>query len=228
MKISILTLFENYFDNFLNTSIIKRAIEKQFVSIEVINFRKYSKLKHFKVDDTAYGGGAGMVLMLQPIIDCLNEIKKANSLCILLSPCGKQFNQEIAYDLSKYDHLIFICGHYEGIDERILNYIDIQLSIGDFILTGGEPACLVMMDAIIRLIPNVINKQSLATESFNNYLLDYPVYTKPENFNGYQVPKVLLSGNHNEINNYRNLERINKTKKYRKDLYIKYKQNGGK
>lgn len=222
MKISILSLFPNLFDSFINTSIIKRSIEKAIVEIEVINFRNFSKDKHKKVDDYPYGGGAGMVLCMQPIIDALNSIKKPTSKVILMTPSGNLYNQKKAYDLSLEDHLILICGHYEGFDERILHYVDYQISIGDYILTGGEVAAMVVIESVVRLIPNVINKQSLDCESFNDNLLDYPNYTKPVDFNGYKVPDLLLSGNHQKINDFRQNARINKTKKNRFDLYEKF------
>lgn len=224
MKITVLSLFENFFNEFVNTSIIKKAIVNNLIDIEVINFRNFSKDKHQKVDDTPYGGGAGMVLTLQPIVDAINSVKTSSSKVILLTPSGKQYNQSIANELKQYDHLIIICGHYEGFDERIINYVDYEISIGDYILTGGDIAAMVIMDSIIRLIPNVISKDSLECESFNNNLLDFPNYTKPYNFNGYKVPDVLLSGNHKEINKVRKEWQINKTKMNRKDLFLKFQK----
>lgn len=224
MKITVLSLFENFFNEFVNTSIIKKAIANNLIDIEVINFRNFSKDKHQKVDDTPYGGGAGMVLTLQPIVDAINSVKTSSSKVILLTPSGKQYNQSIANELKQYDHLIIICGHYEGFDERIINYVDYEISIGDYILTGGDIAAMVIMDSIIRLIPNVISKDSLECESFNNNLLDFPNYTKPYNFNGYKVPDVLLSGNHKEINKVRKEWQINKTKMNRKDLFLKFQK----
>lgn len=228
MKISVLTLFPTFFDNFLKTSIIKRAIEKEIVEIEVINFRDFSKDKHKKVDDTPFGGGAGMVLTLQPIVDAINSVKTKESKVILLTPSGSLYKQKNAFEFSKFEHIILICGHYEGFDERINHYIDYQISIGDYILTGGETASLVLMESIIRLIPNVISSKSLESESFNNYLLDYPNYTKPVEFDGHKVPQVLLEGNHQKIDFFRNEQRIIKTKTNRFDLYCEYiKQNRG-
>lgn len=227
MKITILTLFESIFCGFFDNSIIKRAIEKKLIDVEVINFRNFSLDKHKKVDDTPYGGGSGMVLMMQPIVDALNSVKTKDSYTILLTPSGAKYHQKMAVDLSKKKHLILISGNYEGFDERILNYVDLQLSVGDFILTNGDiPACLII-DSITRLIPNVISESSLLDESFNENLLDYPVYTKPRDFQGYLVPDVLLSGNHEKINKFRLEERIKKTQKNRIDLYKKY-INGGK
>ncbi|MDE6429292.1 MAG: tRNA (guanosine(37)-N1)-methyltransferase TrmD [Malacoplasma sp.] len=223
MKITVLSLFENFYNEFLNTSIIKKAINKKLIDIEIINFRNFSNDKHLKVDDIPYGGGPGMVLMLQPIVDAINYYKKANSKIILLTPSGSVYNQEIAFKLKDYSHLILICGHYEGFDERILNYIDLQISIGDYILTGGEIAAMVLIDSITRLIPGVISAKSLKCESFEKNLLDFPNYTKPYNFNGYKVPDVLLSGDHNKISKSRFKWQLEKTKNNRIDLFKKYK-----
>lgn len=222
MKITVLSLFENFFNEFKKTSIIKKAIANNLVDIEIVNFRNFSKDSHNKVDDTPYGGGAGMVLTLQPIVDAINHVKTPNSKVVLLTPSGKTYNQQIANQLKTLEHLILICGHYEGFDERIINYVDYEISIGDYILTGGEIAAMAILDSVIRLIPNVISVNSLESESFDNNLLDYPNYTKPYNFNGYKVPEVLLSGNHKEINKVRKEWQINKTKINRKDLFIKY------
>ncbi|MBE6158248.1 MAG: tRNA (guanosine(37)-N1)-methyltransferase TrmD [Firmicutes bacterium] len=218
MKIDILTLFPNMFDSFFKESIIKRAIENNKVEINVIDFREYSKDPHKKVDDTPYGGGAGMVLTCQPIFDCVNSIRTPESKVIILTPSGKLYKQETAYDLSKESHLIIICGHYEGFDERILSLADLQLSIGDYVLTGGEIPALVLVDSITRLIDGVITKESHENDSFNNNLLDYPTYTKPADYNGMKVPEVLISGDHKKIDEYRKQEQIRKTKENRPDL----------
>ncbi len=218
MKIDILTLFPNMFEGFLSESIIKRAIEKGLVQVNIHNFRDYTKDPHGKVDDTPYGGGAGMVLMCQPIFDCVESLKTKDSLVIMLTPEGKNFNQKMALDLSQKKHLILICGHYEGFDERIKSICDMFISIGNFILTGGELPSMVISDAIIRLLDGVIDKESLESESFNNNLLDYPTYTKPRDFRGMLVPDVLLNGDHEKIKEYRHQEQIKKTKKYRLDL----------
>lgn len=218
MKIDILTLFPSMFDGFINESIIKRAIEKGLVNINIYNFRDYSLDPHKKVDDYPYGGGEGMVLMPQPIYDCVESIKTPDSYVILMTPQGVKYNQKMAYDLTNKKHLIIICGHYEGFDERIRNLADLELSIGDFVLTGGEIPAMAVSDSIIRLLDGVIQKESSTNDSFNNNLLDYPVYTHPADFRGMKVPEVLLSGNHENINKYRKEEQIKRTKERRPDL----------
>lgn len=212
MKIDILTIFPSMFEGFLNESIIKRAIDKGKVKINLINFRDYTLDPHGKVDDTPFGGGAGMVLMIQPIYDALMSIKTKDSYVILLTPGGNVFNQRRAREFVKYKHLILICGHYEGFDDRIKSLVDEEISIGDFILTGGEIPAMAISDAVIRLIDGVINKDSLISESFDSNLLDYPVYTKPREFKGMKVPEVLLSGNHKKIDEYRKSEQERITK----------------
>lgn len=222
-KISFLTLFPDSFEWLKQYSIIKNALEKRYVKIEIINFRDWSKDKHKKVDDYQFGGGPGMVIGLQAICDCLKEVRTPNCLVYLLSPSGITYNQNLAKQiLSKTDHLILICGHYEGFDYRIHNYIDGEISIGDFVVSGGEIPSMVIADSLIRLIPNVISADSLVNESFENYLLDYPVYTKPQDYDGHLVPDVLLSGNHQLIADYRYKEQLKLTKQKRKDLYLKY------
>ena len=211
MKISILTLFPNMFDGFINESIIKRAIDKKIVELEIINFREFSKLNNNQVDDTPYGGGAGMVLMCEPIFDAIESIRNEDSVVVMLTPSGTRYNQSIAKDFSKIKHLILLCGHYEGFDERIKTIVDYEISIGDYVLTGGEIPSMVISDSVIRLLDGVINKESLVSESFEDDLLDYPVYTKPSNFRGLVVPSVLLSGDHKKIEKWRQDMRINKT-----------------
>ena len=219
MKIDILTLFPNMFDSFFKESIIKRAIENNKVEINIIDFREYSKDPHKKVDDTPYGGGAGMVLACQPIFDCVEAIKTPESKVILLTPSGTPYKQKKAYDLSKEKHLIIICGHYEGFDDRIESLADYLISIGDYVLTGGEIPALVLTDSIVRLIPGVINERSHIEDSFNdNYLLDYPTYTKPAEYKGMKVPDVLLSGDHKKIDEYRYQESLKRTEQRRPDL----------
>ena len=200
------------FNGFLTESIIKRAIEKEKVKINIINFRDYTTDPHGKVDDTPFGGGAGMVLQVEPIYNALEKIKTKDSHIILLTPSGKTFNQQKAQTLTKHNHIILICGHYEGFDDRIKQLVDEEISIGDFILTGGELPAMMISDAIIRLLDGVINKESLESESFNEELLDYPVYTKPRDFKGMKVPEVLLSGDHKKIEEYRKQEQIRLTK----------------
>ena len=211
MKIDVLTLFPEMFEGFKTESIIKRAINNEKVEINIINFRDYTPLKNGQVDDTIYGGGAGMLIRCEPIFECVKHIKTEDSFIILLTPDGKTFNQKLAYDLSQKKHLIFICGHYEGFDERIRTLCDMELSIGDFVLTGGEYPSMCMMDAIIRLIPGVINKESLDNESFTNNVLDYPTYTKPYEYEGMKVPDILISGDHKKIEMWRKEMAKNKT-----------------
>lgn len=218
MRIDILSLFPEMFDGFLNTSIIKRARDNGNVDIRVHNFRDYSLDKHNRVDDYPYGGGAGMVLMCEPIFRAIEDIRTEDSLVIMMSPSGKVFKQEVAVDLSKKKHLILLCGHYEGFDERIRTIVDLELSIGDYVLTGGEVPAMAITDAVTRLIPGVITKESLDSESFNDGLLDYPNYTKPAEFRGMKVPDVLLSGHHKNIEKYRQEERIKRTEEIRSDL----------
>ena len=222
MKIDILTLFPDMFNGFLNESIIKRAIDKKKVEINVINFREYSKLNNQQVDDTPYGGGAGMVLMCQPIVDAIEAIKTENSLVIMLTPQGKTYNQSTAKKLCQnYNHLILLCGHYEGFDDRINNFVDMSISVGDYGLTGGEIPAMIITDSVVRLIDDVINKDSYENDSFSNNLLDYPTYTKPQDFRGFKVPDVLLSGNHAKIDEWRLMMQKEKTKKCRPDLLDK-------
>ena len=219
MKIDILSLFPNMFEGFLNESIIKRAIDKNLVSIEIHNFRDYSLDPHGSVDDTPYGGGAGMVLTCQPIFDCLEKIRTKDSLVIMLTPEGEKYHQEIAKELVNYKHLILLCGHYEGFDERIKSICDRFISIGDYILTGGELPSMVIVDSVVRLIEGAINDESIDIESFEDKLLDYPTYTKPREYKGMKVPDILLSGDHEKINKWREEERIKRTKELRPDLW---------
>ena len=225
MKISVLTLFPEYFEPLMTTSILKRAKEKDLFEFETIDFRKFTKEKHGHVDDTPYGGGAGMVLMSQPILDALESIRTENSTVILLTPQGKTFNQQIAKELSLKEHLIFICGHYEGFDERIRDYVDLELSIGDYVLTGGELGSMVTCDAVIRLLEGAIRQESHEDDSFADGLLEYPQYTRPEIYDGKRVPDVLLSGHHANIKKYRHEESLKRTAMYRPDLLENLKLN---
>lgn len=223
MNIKILTLFPEMFDGFLTNSIIKRAIGKNLVDIKIINIRDYTKDKYGRVDSAPIGGGAGLIMKCQPIVDCLSKNKNQNSHVIMLSPRGKTYDQQKARELSaKYDDLILLCGHYEGIDERVNKYVDETISIGDYILTGGEIGAMAVADSIIRLIDGAINKDSILEESFENGLLEYPQYTEPFNFNGDEVPDILYSGNHQAINKWRKKESLKLTKNLRPDLFEKY------
>ena len=221
MRIDILTLFPEMFQNFTTESIIKRAIDKKIVEVNIIDFRKYSNDPHQKVDDTPYGGGNGMVLMCQPIYDCIESIKTKDSKVIMLTPDGNVYKESIAYDLAKEKHLILLCGHYEGFDERIRNIVDMEISIGDYVLTGGELPAMVVADSVIRLVNGVIEKESHLIDSFNDSLLDYETYTKPADFRGMKVPDVLLSGDHKKIDEFRKNSRYNRTRERRPDLLEK-------
>lgn len=225
MRIDILTLFPEMYSGVLNSSILKRAIESQKVSINIHDFREYSKNKHKKVDDYSYGGGAGMIIGLEPIVECLKTIPNlATARKIITSPQGLEFTQNKAVELSKLDHIVIVCGHYEGIDERILNYVDEEISIGDFILTGGEIASLAIVDSVVRLLPGVLgNDESIESESFESDLLEYPQYTRPEVYDNHKVPEVLLSGNHEKIRQWRRYKSIEKTYHKRPDLIIEEK-----
>ena len=218
MKIDILTLFPEMYNSFKEESIIKRAIDKGIVEVNIIDFRKYSNEPNNKVDDTPYGGGSGMVLMCDPIFRAIDDIKTDESKVIMLTPDGKTYNQSTAYDLSKEKHIILLCGHYEGFDERIRSIVDLEISIGDYILTGGELASMVVADSIIRLVDGVITKDSHLNDSFNDNLLDYETYTKPSEYRGMKVPDVLLSGDHKKIDEFRQNSRYNRTKDRRPDL----------
>ena len=218
MKIDILTLFPHMFDGFLTESIMKRAIEKGKVEINIIDIRDYTPYKNNQVDDYQFGGGGGMIMMCEPVFNAVESIRTKDSHVILLTPRGKTYNEKKAYELKNKKHLIIICGHYEGFDERIYTLADELISIGDFILTGGELPSMMITDSVVRLIDGVITSTSLEYESFNDNLLDYPVYTKPRNFRGMEVPEVLVNGNHKLINEYRETERRRITKEYRDDL----------
>ncbi len=220
MKISILTLFPEMFDIF-NHSIIGKAKSKDLISIDAINIRDYTLNKHKKVDDYPYGGGAGMVMSPQPVVDAIRACRKHNNgKVIFLGPKGRKIDQELATQLSKEEGLVFLCGHYEGIDERAFKEVDMQISLGDFVLTGGEMAAIPIIDSILRLVPGVLNKEeSHMDESFSDGLLEYPHYTRPEIFEGERVPQVLLSGHHENIRKWRRLQSLEITKERRPDLY---------
>ena len=223
MKIDILTLFPECFD-YLNSSLIKKAQEKGLVEINIINIRDFSTNKHKTVDDYPFSGGQGMLMMCQPLYDAISSVKTDDSYVIYFSPKGKTLKQDYVKQLYQtHNHLILVCGHYEGIDERIIELcVDEQISIGDYVLTGGELPAMVLTDAVLRYIPEVLgNENSAVDESFNNNLLEYPQYTRPAEFMGLKVPEVLLSGNHKEIEKWKQEQRILETKKYRPDLLDK-------
>ena len=215
MRIDILTLFPSVFEPILDESIIKRDRENGFF---IINIRDYSTFNNSQVDDTPYGGGAGMVIMCDPVFKAIDSVKSNDSKVIMLTPSGEVFSQNKAYDLSKCKHLIILCGHYEGFDERIKSIVDMEISIGDFVLTGGEIPVMAIVDSVVRLVPGVISEESLRSESFTDGLLDYPVYTKPRVYNGMEVPSVLVSGDHKKIEEYRYSERVRITKERRPDI----------
>lgn len=222
MKISILSLFPEMFDLF-NHSIIGKAQDKGLIEIQAVNIRDYTLNKHKKVDDYPYGGGAGMVMSAQPVVDSIRACRENNKgKVIFLGPKGKTFNQKMAEELSKEENLIFLCGHYEGIDQRAFKEVDLEISLGDFILTGGEMAAIPVIDSILRLVPEVLNKsESHEDESFAEDLLEYPHYTRPEVFEGERVPEVLLSGHHENIRKWRRLSSLEITRERRPDLYKK-------
>ena len=218
MKFDILTLFPEMFTS-LKESIIGRAVEKDLIEINTINIRDFSKDKHKKVDDTVYGGGAGMLIMPNVVYDAYNSVKSDKSKVIYLSPQGKKLCQEKVLELSKEKHLILLCGHYEGIDQRVIDRIvDEEISIGDYVLTGGELPAMVLIDSVSRYVEGVLTKGSTDEESFSNGLLEYPQYTRPEDFEGEKVPEILLTGHHENIEKWRRLESIKNTFKKRPDL----------
>jgi tRNA (guanine37-N1)-methyltransferase len=220
MKITILTLFPEMFAGFMTTSIIKKAILKKIVEIETIDMRIFTKNKHTRVDDYPFGGGQGLVLMVQPVADALASIRTPDSYVVLTSPSGTTFTQKTARRLQEgHKHIILICGHYEGFDERILSLVDEEMSIGDYVLTGGELAAMVMSDAMVRLVEGVITEASHLDESFENDLLEYPQYTRPAIYNGEAVPDILLSGHHDNVRKWRLKESLRKTWKVRPDLF---------
>lgn len=220
MKIDIITLFPNMFDGFV-TSIIKKAIDNGKLELNIHDLRDYAKDPHKKVDDYAFGGGAGMVLMIEPIYDALNDLRSDDSVVIMMTPQGVPYKQKLAYSLSEEKHLILLCGHYEGFDERIRNLVDMEISIGDYVLTGGEIPSMVITDSVTRLLDGVIESESHINDSFNDNLLDYPVYTKPRDFRGMEVPEVLFSGHHENIRKWRLEESIKRTEIRRPDLLEK-------
>ncbi|MCI8759836.1 MAG: tRNA (guanosine(37)-N1)-methyltransferase TrmD [Clostridia bacterium] len=218
MKFDVLTLFPEMFEP-LKTSIIGKAIEKKLINMNIVNIRDFSEDKHKKVDDTPYGGGAGMIMRADVVDKAYQSVKKENAKVIYMSPQGKKLNQKMVEKLSKESHLIILCGHYEGIDQRIIDKIvDEEVSIGDYILTGGEIPAMVLIDSVSRYVEGVLKQDSIQEESFSNGLLEYPQYTRPEVFEGKAVPKILLSGHHENIARWRKEKSIEMTKKKRPDL----------
>jgi len=224
MRIDVLTLFPQAFDYLNAYGVIGKAIDKGLLEINYVNIRDFSLDKHKRVDDELYGGEAGMLMTMQPIIDALNSVKTDESLIIFLGPQGKVFDQTKAIDLASYKHIILLCGHYEGIDSRIIeNYVNIEISIGDYVLTGGEIPAMVIIDSVGRLLDGVLgNSDSYKTDSHYNILLQHNHYTRPREYNGLKVPDVLFSGNHKEIENWKKESSIKNTKTKRPDLYKKY------
>ncbi|ATZ18826.1 tRNA (guanosine(37)-N1)-methyltransferase [Williamsoniiplasma somnilux] len=226
MKFSIITLFPNVINNYVSQSIIKKALDKNLIKVEIIDLRTFSKLRHNQIDEYQFGGGKGMVLMPEPVVEAIESIKSEDSFVILTSPQGKTWKQNHAKEfVNNHKHIIIVCGHYEGFDERVLKYVDQEISIGDYVLTGGELPALVLLDSITRLVSGVINQESHEKESFENQLLDYPVYTKPIDFRGELVPEVLLSGHHANIQKFREEQQIIATIKKRPDLIDESKLN---
>ena len=218
MKFDVLTLFPEMFE-ILNQSIIGKAIEKKLININLINIRDFSKDKHKKVDDTPYGGGAGMVMQADVIYDAYTSIKDKNAKVIYMSPQGKLLNQKKVEELSKQEHLILLCGHYEGVDQRIIDTIvDEEISIGDYVLTGGEIPAMVLIDSVSRYVDGVLSEDSTSEESFSQGILEYPQYTRPETFQDRKVPEILLSGHHENINKWRRYQALKNTYLKRPDL----------
>ncbi|HKL60813.1 MAG TPA: tRNA (guanosine(37)-N1)-methyltransferase TrmD [Acholeplasma sp.] len=221
MRIDIVTIFPEMIKPMLNESIMRRAIRDEGITVNVIDLRDYSILKHNKVDDTPYGGGAGMVLQFPPFYHAINALKEETGKVLLTSPRGVTFDQKLAIELAKEAHLIILCGHYEGIDERVHQMVDEEISIGDYVLTGGELAAMVITDAVVRLQEGVIKKESYEMDSFQTGILEHPHYTKPASYEGFEVPFVLTNGNHKEIDDWRRYESLKQTWLKRPDLLAK-------
>jgi tRNA (guanine37-N1)-methyltransferase len=223
MKISILTLFPEMFQGFLSNSIIARAITKGVVNFEIVNIRDFTKDKYGRTDTPPIGGGAGLIEKCQPIVDALESVRSDGSHAVLFSPRGETYNEAKAKAYAKCDHLILVCGHYEGVDERVNSYVDELLSIGDYILTGGEIPAMAVSDSVTRLLEGAIAKESLVDESFNKPLLEYPQYTEPYEYKGEKVPDILYSGNHEAIAKWRHKQSLALTRQYRPDLFKELK-----
>lgn len=222
MKITILTMCPDLFRNIRNSSVIDRAVRDGRLELEIVDFRDYTKGSFRKIDDSPYGGGRGMVIRCQPVVDALEDVRTAGSHVVLLSPKGKPYNQKTAREYAGMKHLVLICGHYEGFDARVYPYADELVSIGDYVLTGGELAAQVIMDSVVRLLPGSLRDGSTQEESFENGLLEYPQYTRPADFRGQKVPEILLSGDHAAIRSWREEKALEVTKQYRPDLSDMY------
>lgn len=221
MKITVLTLFPDFFDSFLNMPIIKRAEQKSVCEIEIIDIKKYANGSFRHIDDSPFGGGVGMIMRCQPVFDALNAVA-GDGLKILLSPKGSVYSQKKARELSRCEHIVLICGHYEGIDARVETVVDEHLSIGDFVLTGGEIAAETVIDSVVRLLDGILREGSADDESHETGLLEYPQYTQPREYNGMKVPEILLSGDRKKISEWQRVQSLRLTEKYRPDMYEKY------
>lgn len=226
MRISVLTLFPEQFEGFFSTSIVGRSVERGIVNADLVQIRDFARDTHRHVDDTPFGGGAGMVMKCQPVFDALESVRTPDSRVVLLSASGKPYTQKKAHELASVPHLILLCGHYEGVDERIAEACDEQISIGDYVLTGGELGAMVIADSVIRLLPGVIREDSIAEESYENGLLEYPQYTQPADYNGSRVPDVLLSGHHENIRKWRLTQSLLRTRENRPDLFAAHELTG--
>lgn len=222
MKISILTIFPEFFDCFLSLPVIKRAVDRGIAEIDIVDIREYAHGSFRHIDDSPFGGGPGMIMRCQPIADALSQVRTEGSHTVLLSPKGRRYDQKCAREFSKLEHLILICGHYEGVDARVENRVDEQISIGDYILTGGETAAVTVVDSVVRLLKGALRDGATAEESHENGLLEYPQYTRPAVFEGEEVPPVLLSGDQRKIDDWRLTQSLLLTQRLRPDMFDKY------
>ena len=224
MIFNIVTLFTDFFESPLHSGLLGKAVESGLISVNVVDLRDYSEGNYRRCDDYPYGGGAGMVLKPESLFKALDDLKRDDSQVVLTSPGGKVFSQAMAEDMARHREICLVCGHYEGVDQRVIDkYVDCEISVGDYVLSGGEYAALVIVDAVSRLVPGFMsNEESLMEESFNDFLLEYPHYTRPAEYQGLWVPEVLISGNHGNIAEWRLQQRIEKTRRVRPDLYKRY------
>jgi len=222
MKISVLTIFPESFESFLNTPVVKRALDKGLVEIELVDIREYAGGSFRHIDDSPYGGGPGMIMRCQPVLEALASVRNEQSHSVMLSPKGHQYSQKDARRYAELEHIVLLCGHYEGIDARVEPYFDEQLSLGDYILTGGELAAQVVIDSVVRLLKGALRDTATTDESHENGLLEYPQYTHPAIYNGDAVPDVLLSGNHKAIEDWRRTQALLLTREKRPDLFEAY------